>query len=163
MVDPLCLSICLRVNAVDNLLLIPNIQFNSLINPTINCGPLSKIILSGSPCNFYTLSLNSLASPSTDIFSVVGMKWTIFVNLSTTTKIELYPWTSSNLVIKPAEIYIQGLSGIELGINLPTGYSILWLGKIAKSLFYFTFFSFLIWTYYTRKGCRKVSHDNVIC
>ena len=36
-----------------------------------------------------------------------------------------------------------------------------WLGKTAKSLFYFTFFSFLIWTYYTRKECGKVSHDNV--
>ena len=38
-----------------------------------------------------------------------------------------------------------------------------WLGKMAKSLFIFLFFSFLffslfIWTYYTRKECRKVSH-----
>jgi len=32
---------------------------------------------------------------------------------------------------------------------------------MAKLLFYFTFFSFLIWTYYTRKECGKVSHDNV--
>ena len=30
-------------------------------------------------------------------------------------------------------------------------------------LFYFIllYFTFLIWTYYTRKKCRKVSHDNV--
>ena len=87
-------------------------------------GPLSKIILLGSPCNFHTLSLNSLASPSTNIFSIVGMKWTIFVNLSTTTKIESYPWANSNLVIKSAEICIQDLSGIELGINLPAGCSV---------------------------------------
>ena len=35
---------------------------------------------------------------------------------------------------------------------------------MAKSLFYFTFFffSFLIWTYYTRKEYRKVLHDNVV-
>ena len=29
--------------------------------------------------------------------------------------------------------------------------------------FSFLFFSFLIWTYYIRKKCRKVSHDNVAC
>ena len=87
----------------------------------MSCSPLSKIILLDNPCNFHTLSLNSLASPSADIFSVVGMKWTIFVSLSTTTKIESYPWASSNLVIKSAEMYVQGLSKIELGINLPAG------------------------------------------
>jgi len=37
-------------------------------------GLLSEIILLGSPYNFHTLSLNSLASPSADIFSIVGMK-----------------------------------------------------------------------------------------
>ena len=41
--------------------------------------------------SFHTLSLNNLTSPSANVFSVVGMKWTIFINLSTTTKIELYP------------------------------------------------------------------------
>jgi len=67
------------------------------------------------------LSLNNLASPSTDVLSVVEIKWTIFVNLSTTTKIKSYPYTNSSLVIKSADIYIQGFLGIELGINLPTG------------------------------------------
>ena len=33
-----------------------------------------------------------------------------------------------------------------------------WLGKTAKSLFTLLFFSFHIWTYYTRKECRKVVH-----
>ena len=50
------------------------------------------------------LSLNSLASPFADIFSVVGKKWTIFVNLSTTTKIELYPYTNGSFVMKFANI-----------------------------------------------------------
>ena len=75
-------------NAIDNLLSIPNILFNSLINPATNWGPLSDMILSGRPCNFHTLSLNSLAKPSTDVFSIVGIKCTIFVNQSTTTRIE---------------------------------------------------------------------------
>jgi len=63
------------------------------------------MILLGNPYNFYTLSLNNLASPSTDVFSIVEIKCTIFVNLLTTTKIELYSYASSNLVMKSAEIY----------------------------------------------------------
>ena len=38
-----------------------------------------------------------------------------------------------------------------------------WLGKMAKSLFIFLFFSFSFQTYYTRKECGKVSHNNVMC
>jgi len=34
-----------------------------------------------------------------------------------------------------------------------------WLGKMAKSLFTLLYFTFLIWTYYTRKKCRKVLHN----
>ena len=84
-------------------------------------------MLSGSPYSFHTLSLNNLASPSANVFSVVGMKWTIFVNQSTTTKIELYSCAIGSLVIKSADIYIQDFSGIELGINFPTGYSVQFL------------------------------------
>jgi len=66
-------------------------QFSSFMIPTVNCGPLSEIMLSGSACNFQMLSLNSCASPSALVLSVVGTKYAIFVNLSTTTKIESYP------------------------------------------------------------------------
>jgi len=65
------------------------------------------------------LSLNNLASPSADVLFVVGIKWTIFVNLSTTTKIKSYSCANGSLVMKSANICIQGFSGIELGINLP--------------------------------------------
>ena len=85
------------------------------------------MMLLDNPCSFYTLSLNNLASPSANVFSVVGMKWTIFVNLSTTTKIESYPCAIGSLVIKSANICIQGFSGIELGINLPASYSVQFL------------------------------------
>ena len=77
-------------------------QFSSFMIPTTNCGPLSKIILSGNPCNFQILSLNSHASPSALILSVVGTKYAIFVNLSTTTRIELYPWAKDNFMMKSA-------------------------------------------------------------
>jgi len=62
-------------------------RFNSLMISAVNYGPLSEIMLSGSPCNFQILFLNNCANPSTLVFSVVGMKCAIFVNLSTTTKI----------------------------------------------------------------------------
>jgi len=101
--------------------------FNSHITPIANWDPLSEMILSGNPCNFYILSLNNLANPSTNVFFIVEIKYTIFVNLLTTTRIELYPCASGNLVIKSAEIYTQGFSGIEFGINFPTGYSIQFL------------------------------------
>ena len=64
------------------------------------------MILSDNPCNFHTLSLNNLANSSADIFSIVEIKCTIFVNLLTTTKIESYPCASSNLVIKFAEMLL---------------------------------------------------------
>jgi len=84
-------------------------------------------MLSGNPCSFHILSLNNLASPSADVFSVVGMKWTIFVNQSTTTKIESYPCAIGSLVIKSADICIQGFSDIELGINFSAGCSVWFL------------------------------------
>jgi len=85
------------------------------------------MMLSDNPCSFHILSLNNLASPSANVFSVVGIKWTIFVNLSTTTKIESYLYAIGSLVIKSANICIQGFSSIKLGINLPAGCSVQFL------------------------------------
>ena len=73
------------------------------------------------------LSLNNLASPPADVFSVVGMKWTIFVNQSTTTKIELYSCAIGSLVIKSADICIQGFLDIKLGINFSASCSVQFL------------------------------------
>jgi len=73
------------------------------------------------------LSLNNLASPSANIFFIVEIKCTIFVNLLTTTKIELYPCASSNLVMKSTEIWAQGFSRIEFSINFPASYSMQFL------------------------------------
>jgi len=93
----------------------------------MNCGPLSDMILLGRPCNFHTLSLNNLTSPSANIFSVVEIKWTIFVSQFTTTKMALYPWAKGSLVIKSTDICIHGFSGIELGISLPADCSVQFL------------------------------------
>ena len=105
----------------------PNNPFNSLIKPAVNCGPLSDIILLGNPYNRHTLSLNNVASPPAIVFSVVGTKCAIFVNQSTTTKILSYPWASSNLVIKSANICVYAFSGIEFGINFPASCSVQFL------------------------------------
>ena len=108
-------------NAVNNLLSIPNILFNFLINPAANWGPLSEMMLSSSLCSFYTLSLNNLANLSADVFSVVDIKWTILVNQSTTTRMLLYPYAKGNLAIKSTDICVYGFSGIEFGINFSAG------------------------------------------
>jgi len=83
--------------------------------PAASCSPLSEIILFGSPCSFQMLSLNDHASSFALVLSVVGTKCTIFVNLSTTTKIELYPCTKGNFVIKSVLIVRYALDS-PLGI-----------------------------------------------
>ena len=112
------LSVC-GWNTVDNFVLIPSMQFSSFIIPTTNCGPLSEIILSGSLCNFQMLSLNSHASPSVLVFFVVGTKCVILVNLSTTTRIKLYPWAKGNFIMKSALMWVHAFSGIKFGIKFP--------------------------------------------
>ena len=89
---------------MDNFVSILNMQFSFFMIPATNCSPLSEIILSDNPCSFQTLSLNKRANPSVLVFSVVGIKCPIFVNLSTTTKIESYPCAKGNFVMKSALI-----------------------------------------------------------
>ena len=101
------------------------------------------MVLSGNLYNFHILFLNNLASFSTNVFSVVGIKCTIFVNLSTTTKIELYSCTNSNLVMKSAEIYTQGFSRIEFDISFSASCSVqflLYWQMSYPSIYYFTSF-----------------------
>ena len=57
-------------------------------------------------------------------------RWSSLLDCSliyTTTKIESYPCAIGSLVIKSTDICVQGFSGIELGINLPTGCSVWFL------------------------------------
>ena len=115
------------------------------------------MILSGRLCNFYTLSLNNYASLSADVFSVVGIKCTIFVNLSTTTKIKSYPWAKGSLVIKSTNIYIQGFSEIELGINLLAGCSVIFIllaGIVSLYILLHFFYNFWL---------PKISSDQFHC
>ena len=95
-------------------------QFSFLMILATNYGPLSEIILSDKLCNFQILSLNSRASPSTLVLFMVGTKCTIFVNLSTTTRIESYPCIKGNFVMKFALMWVHIFSGIKFGINFST-------------------------------------------
>ena len=85
------------------------------------------MILLGSPYSSHTLSLNNTANPSTDIFSIVEMKCTIFVSQLHTTRMESYFLANGNFTIKSAVICIHGFSGAVFGISFPAGGSVLFL------------------------------------
>ena len=96
-------SICSSVwgwNDINSFVSISNIRFNSLIISTANWGPPSNTILSRNPCNFYMLSLNSLANFSTNVFSIVATKYIILDNLLQTTRTAFFLATNSNFVMK---------------------------------------------------------------
>jgi len=103
---------------------IPNILFNSFVSFTVNYGLLSKTTLSDNPYNFYTLSLNSLASSSTNVSSVIAIKY-ILDNLLHTTKIVSFPTTNSNFMMKSTFEYIYSFSSILLNFNFSVGTSVL--------------------------------------
>ena len=101
------------------------------------------MILSGNSYNFHILFLNNHANPFANVLSIVGIKCTIFIDLSTTTKIELYPWAKGSLVIKSANICVQGFSRIEFGISFPAGCSVQFLffwQTLHPSTYHFTSF-----------------------
>ena len=104
---------------VDNLVFIPSILFNSLVNSTTNCSPLSDTTLSGNPCSFYTLSRNSLANPSADVPSIVTTKCVIFDNLSHTTNIASFPATTGNFVMKSTSFVVLHSASTSPLVSLP--------------------------------------------
>jgi len=77
---------------------------NSLKELEVNCGPLSEIILSGSPNHLYRFSSKNLPVSSAVIVLLHGMRITPFVSAwSTMTKIESKPSAGGRLVIKSIE------------------------------------------------------------
>jgi len=77
---------------------------NSLKELEANCGPLSEIILSGSPNCLYRFSSKNLPVSSAVIVLLHGMGITPFVSAwSTMTKIESKPSAGGRLVIKSIE------------------------------------------------------------
>ena len=60
-------------------------------------------------------------SPSTDVFSVVAIKYAILLKQLHTTRIASYSWANGNLVIKSAEMWLYGFSRITLGISFSAG------------------------------------------
>ena len=77
---------------------------NSLKELEANCGPLSEIILSGSPNSLYRFSSKNLPVSSAVIVLLHGMRITPFVSAwSTTNKIESKLSAGGRLVIKSIE------------------------------------------------------------
>jgi len=83
------LSFCGWKN-VNNLVLIPNIQFNFLVSFVANCGPLSNITLSGNLCNFHILSLNNCTSSSTNILLLLPQNMLFWITYHRL--LELHPF-----------------------------------------------------------------------
>ena len=74
-----------------------------------NCGPLSEIILSGSPNRLYRFSKSSFAVSSEVRVLLQGSKITPFERpWSTTTRIESYPSAGGRSVIKSMEQFAKG-------------------------------------------------------
>ena len=108
------------------MVLIPNILFSSLVISTANCGPLSNITLSSNPYSFYTLFLNNLTNPSTDVSSVIATNCVILDNLSQTTRIVFFLATNSNFIIKSTIRYVYSFFSISLNFTsllVPPSYS----------------------------------------
>ena len=85
-----------------------NLTFKSLSNSLkeleANCGPLSEIILSGSPNCLYRFSSKNLPVSLAVIVLLHGMRITLFVSTwSTMTKIESKPSAGGRSVIKSIE------------------------------------------------------------
>ena len=55
------------------------------------------------------------------------MKCAILLNQSHTTKIALYPHARGNFIMKSAEIWLHGFSGIAFGMSFPAGALLLFL------------------------------------
>ena len=91
--------------------------FSFFVISAANCGSLLDIMLSYNPCSFYTLFLNNLAKPSTNIPSVVATKFIIFDNQSYTTRIASFPTANDNLVMKSTIKYIYSFPKILFIIN----------------------------------------------
>ena len=77
------------------------------------------------------------------VFSIVGTKCAIFVNLLYTTNILLDSCANSNFVIKSTMIWAQAFSSTIFGINFPIGVSVqflfLWYTS-HPSIYFLTFF-----------------------
>ena len=78
----------------------PNILFNFFVNSAANCGLLFDTTLSDNLCNFHILFLNNYTNLSTDVLSVVVIKYIILTTLSQTTKIIFFSAANSNLNMK---------------------------------------------------------------
>ena len=99
--------------------------FNSFVISIVYCSSLSNTILSGNPCNFYILFLNSLTNLSADISSIIAIKCIILNNLLQTTRIVSFPATIGNFVIKSTIKYIHSFFRISLNFSFSTNAFIL--------------------------------------
>jgi trehalose utilization protein len=87
-----------------------------------NCGPLSEIIVFGTPCRLSILSRYILASFTVEYFVFTGKKCANLVNQSIMTQIESkFLDVVGKLVIKSMPISSHFQDGMGNGCNIPAG------------------------------------------
>src|SRR5258706_5099630 len=82
--------------------------------------PLSLMTASGSPWCLQTCSRKRHATPAESTVVTVGTAWMCLDNLSTTTRMALYPLDSGSSPMVSMEITSQQQVGIQFGISFPT-------------------------------------------
>ena len=88
-----------------------------------NWGPLSEIILSGSPKRLYRFSNNNLAVCSEVIVLLHGTRIIPFESpWSTTTRIESYPSACGRSVIKSIEQFANSLVDVAPSVGIYAGF-----------------------------------------
>ncbi len=99
----------------DNFTFTPNSSKNFFQNLDANWSPRSKMIFLGRPRYWNTWSRNNLVVVLLIIDFLHGMKLTIFVIWSTTTKMESNEWKSGRSMMKFMDIENHGVEGMGNG------------------------------------------------
>ena len=99
------------------------------MNEEMNCGPLSEMTFLGVPWSLNIESQNMVATPFEVIESMMGKRWIILENRSTTTRIAFLPSDWGRGLIRSTEMISQGDDRISFGCR----------GVILEEVLAFTF------------------------
>lgn len=88
-------------------------------NLEVKCTPLSGTILLGNPCNRTISLINRCAVSGAEGVLIMGKKWAILDNLSTTIRMVVNPSEGVKSTIKSIDSILQGCSGTGRGLSRP--------------------------------------------
>ena len=115
LVDPLCLSICMQMISRVKSNSLPKPTKNSFQNLEVNFASLSDINFFRTPCNMTMSLINTYATSLVEYVVLNGMKFSTFVNLSTTTiKKSCCLYILGKIVMKSMEMTSHFHYGIKI-------------------------------------------------